>query len=117
MSHKYGIRYDVNVEYRSEGYDKSEAGEKGLTDSLLLLSILNHPDGSYSQAFTLNLHGKEKRELTQKEIFKAWLMLGISLHDEGKLEGWQKEFVQMHTEVVRKMFNHASNCPLTNGVE
>jgi hypothetical protein len=114
--HKYALRYGYTLEEKEDGYSKEEAiDDKGLTDCLLGISILLPEDGSYSQQICISAHGKEKRELTQKEIFKAWLMLGISLHDTGALGGWQREFVQMHTHLVRSMFNHSDNCASLKG--
>lgn len=46
-------------------------------------------------------HGKEKRELTQKEIFKAWMMLGLSLSDTGQLKGWHKSLVDTFSQSFR----------------
>ena len=99
--YKYALRYKPNLEHRDEGYTKDDAGQDGLTDCLLGISILLPPDGSYSQAIVINEHGKEKRALTPKEIFKAWSMLGMSLHQEGMLKGWQSEIVKIHSKMMR----------------
>ncbi len=108
--HKYALRYNLNEEWREEGFTAEEAGENGLCDALIGISVILPEDGSYSQA-VFSSNGKEKRECTQKEIFKAWLMLGLSLHDTGKLEGWQKEFVTIHSSMIREFFSHKENCP------
>lgn len=109
--HKYALRYKYELEDRDEGFDVADATDgRGLTDCLLGISILLPETGEYSQAIVISAYGKEKRPLTQKEIFKVWLMLGISLHDVGKLEGWQSEFVKMHSEMIRTMFSHKDTC-------
>ncbi len=80
-----------------------------MADALIGISILLPEDGGYSQA-VFSIDGNDNRHLTQKEIFKAWLMLGLSLHDQGELKGWQKDFVKMHSEMIRSIFNHSDNC-------
>lgn len=113
--HKYAIRYKFDLENDGHGYAKEEAGDKGLTDCILGISILLPETGEYSQAVVVSYNGKEKRPLTQKEIFKSWLMMGLSLHDTGELQGWQADFVKMHSEMLRSMFNHSDNCAKLKG--
>lgn len=107
--HRYALKYTWLPETKKGGYTREELEDKGGADALIGISIILPPDGSYSQA-VFSIDGKENRDLTQKEIFKAWLMLGLSLHDRGELKGWQKDFVKMHSEMIRAMFNHSSNC-------
>lgn len=109
--HKYGLRYDLATETQPGGYDKSEAGDKGLCDALLVFSIITPEDGSYSQGL-LTFHGKEERVLTQEEIFKAWLLLGFSLHDKGELKGWKAQLVEAHTSTVRESFMQSKDCTI-----
>ena len=109
--YKYALRYIFEPETRPEGFTKEEAGTCGMADALLGISIILPSDGGYSQC-VFSIDGKENRSLTQKEIFKAWLMLGISLHDNGELKGWQKEFVKMHADMIRDIFNHSDNCDI-----
>jgi hypothetical protein len=115
--YKYALRYQPNLERRDEGYTANDVENTGhgLTDCFLGISILLPPDGTYSQAIVVSENGKEKRTLTQKEIFKSWLMLGLSLHDKGELKGWQKDFVKMHSEMIRSIFNHSDNCATLKG--
>lgn len=108
--YKYSLRYIFSVEYKKEGFTKKDAnGKHGLCDSIINISILQPPDGSYSQA-VFSYGGKDGNSLTQEEIFKAWIMLGISLHDEGKLKGWRKEFVEIQTAGLRDIFSHKDDC-------
>ncbi len=105
MNYKYALRYTPNLEFRDEGYEKEDAGnECGLTDCFLGISIILPPDGSYSQQIVIADNGKEKRSMTQKEIFKVWMTLGMSLHKEGALKGWHKEFVKLHSEMCLNIF-------------
>ena len=102
--HKYALRYTWIPETREDGYLKNEIEneDQGLCDALIGISILHPECGGYSQAL-FSIDGKEKRSLNQKEIFKAWLMLGVSLHDEGKLKGWQKILVENHAKNAREI--------------
>lgn len=104
--HKYKIRYELALEDRDGGYTKEEADEKGLTDGLLLFSILFPDNGSYSQATVINYNGVEKRAFTQDEIFKIWMSLGLSLHDNDELEGWKREFIKMYAGHIREIFKN-----------
>lgn len=106
---KYALRYTWQPETQPGGYTREEIGDKGGADALIGISIILPPDGSYSQAL-FSIDGKEDRELTQKEIFKAWLMLGLSLHDKGELKGWQADFAKLHADMIRGLFNHSDNC-------
>lgn len=110
--YKYKIRYTFKAD--SGQFTVNDITDEGLADDLLLVSILTPPDGSYSQAIVSH-KGNENRSLTQKEIFKAWLMMGVSLHDQGELEGWQKQFAEMHTSMIRNIFSHKDDCELQKG--
>lgn len=101
--YKYSLRYTWDVENIKEGYIKEDAGDKGLCDSLIGISIILPDDGGYSQCI-FSYSGKESRELTQEEIFKAWLMLGLSLNNEGELKGWRKQTVKIVSDRVREIF-------------
>lgn len=108
-NYKYALRYNFNEEHRDEGYTKEDADNNGLCDAILGISMLFPSDGSYSQAL-FGFNGKEKRSLTQDEIFKAWLMLGLSLHDEGELKGWKADLTKHVSEIIRGIFNHNKDC-------
>lgn len=107
---KYALRYKWGVESLDEGYQKEDAGEDGLCDAMLGISIIFPEEGGYSQAL-FSFHGKEKRPLNQEEIFKVWMMLGLSLHDEDKLKGWKSDLVSLHSKMIRSFFHHSHNCP------
>lgn len=102
--HKYQLRYEFESETRPEGYTKDELGSKGGCDAFLGISIIKPEDGSYSQACVVNIDGAENRSLTQEEIFKIWMMLGLSLYDQGKLEGWKHQLTELHSQAVRLAF-------------
>lgn len=103
MPHRYAIRYDVKIEDRMHGYTKEEANDCGLTDGLVIFSILFLEDGSYSQCIVKSANGKEKRCFTQNEIFKLWLTLGMSFREED-LSGWRPKFIKQYKNIIREMF-------------
>ena len=103
--HNYKIRYDIDIENKPEGYSKEEADDKGLTDGLLVISVLFPDDGGYSQQVVAACNGKENRPFTQDEVFKIWMMLGLSLHDTGQLTGWRKEAAHGFADAIRGLMN------------
>lgn len=92
--YKYAIKYNLNTESREEGY-ALEVDGYSLCDVLISIPIVIPSDGGYSQRL-ISFNGKTKKPCTQKEIFKAWMMLGMSLYEENMLNGWQKEFIELH---------------------
>lgn len=102
--HKYKIRYELSIEDESKGYTKDEAEEKGLTDGLLLFSVLFPEDGSYSQQAVFSYNGVKRRPFTQDETFRLWMTLGLGLHDNGELEGWKNEIITVYADLIRKIY-------------
>lgn len=95
-------------ETRPEGYTEEDAGDGGLADALVGISIVNEEDGSYSiQEFSFD--GKESRSLNASEMFKVWIMLGIILSDDYDLSGWKKDFVDFHSEKIRGVMKTIRN--------
>src|SRR5579871_576641 len=103
ISHNYKIRYDFQHETKDSGYNKEDAKGWGLTDALIFISILKNEDGSQSQ-LTFTLDGKEKRTLTDDEIFDAWTKMGLILFDNEKLKGWKKDCIDEFGTVIRDFY-------------
>ncbi len=103
---KYALRYTWKIDHDESGYTVKDIDNDnhGLCDAMILISIVRPPDGSYSQLL-MSADGETHSELTQKDIFKAWLMLGFSLSDNGALQGWQKQTVDAITGLVREHFS------------
>lgn len=76
----------------------------GLTDDLIVISILNPLNGSYSQAI-YSFKGEENRPLSDSELFKVWMALGMALHNSGELKGWKKDFIELHATLAKEIFN------------
>lgn len=110
MSQKYALRYTWNAEARKEGYSKEDATEEfhGLCDAMMVVSIIRPEDGGYSQ-LTMSADGQTNKELTEKDIFKVWLMLGFQLSDNKGLKGWQKQTVDAMSDLVRTLFKGMKN--------
>ena len=108
MRHKYRLRYTWDTENRAEGYTVNDTEDrKGLCDAMLLTSIIRPHDGSYSQA-CFSFDGETGKPLTQKDIFKVWLTLGLSLEQERGLTGWQHELVKAVREMTTEIFKDKS---------
>ena len=104
--YKYAIRYNFNQECREEGYTEDQSDGNGLCDAIIGISIILPPDGSYSQQL-ICINGKTKKPMTQDEIFKAWLTLGMSLRNEDKVTGWKKYLLNVLHEFIIKIFANA----------
>lgn len=104
MNYNYSLRYEIKIESDENGYTKDQSEGKGLTDCLLAFSVLLPETGEYSQAVVFNWNGKEKRPFTQKELFKLWMSLGLSLHDNNGLKGWHAEVITLHAKMIRSLF-------------
>ncbi len=85
--HKYKIRYDASIEYREEGFTKDEADEKGLTDALIICSVLYPEDGSLSHLW---LSDTGNGKMSSVEIFKAFSSLACMLSKDETLHDWQR---------------------------
>ncbi len=105
MTHQYKLKYKIEIEDRDKGYKPEDADEEhGLTDALAVFSIIYPEDGSYSQCIALTADGREKRPLSQDEIFKLWMTLGLSLSQSEKLSEGKKELAKHFAELVRDIF-------------
>jgi hypothetical protein len=62
-------------------------------------------DGAYSQML-FSFDGATGEELTQKDLFKMWSMIGMTLAQNGKLKGYQKDMVDIHEDNMRRVMKH-----------
>lgn len=86
MSDKYEHEYKVkwHADYCSMKAEEVKAEGVGACDALILHSIIFPPDGSYSHNF-FAMDGRERKPLSDEEVFKAWMMLGMTLERKGQL--------------------------------
>lgn len=88
---RYRIRYKTEIEVGSFTREEIYAKEAGGTDALLYASIICPEDGSYSIVW-FSKDGRTGEELTEKEIFKAWLMLAGRLAKSSELDFMRRRF-------------------------
>lgn len=95
----YRLRY--RVDFEPGQFEKSDATpDQGLTDALLLASIIYPPDGSLSVMF-LSKDGRTGEELADIELFKVWSMLSARLAESTTLPEGMRRFAQRNLEAVR----------------
>lgn len=101
---KYALRYtwfaEADKEYTK---DDIENDQQGLCDAMVAISVVLPEDGSYSQLI-MSADGRTKTEMTQDELFKVWLMLGMTLKKNKGLSGWKKQIVEFIGEAVSDIF-------------
>ena len=100
--HRYQLSYDMQA--HPGGLTKEEAErdlpERGLTDAMVVFSLIYPPDGSLSMAsFTLDGRTGEALEVT--EIWKVWSALAAMLAESRTLPNGHRELAGLVIEVVR----------------
>jgi len=99
----YKIRYNVE---RGEFTKEGNPGY-GLTDSIMVVSVLHRDDGS-SSTWYASLHS-DGREFTAIEKFKVLAALAFALRDEGALPPWQHELCEaIHERVKNEIMSRRS---------
>lgn len=78
----YRILYDLTINNDKNGYKTEDvkSGTQGLSDDLIIVSILNSSSGDSAYAF-MSFDGCEGRKLSDVSLFKAWLMAGMKLSE------------------------------------
>ena len=102
--YKYSMRYTLESEAKKQGFEKKDViNEKhGLSDALLVVSILRPPDGSYSEYF-FSHDGETDKELTDRDLFKHFGLLTMKLSRSEELLAWQKFVVSATSELLMKI--------------
>lgn len=103
--HKYKIRYKLSIEDRKEGYTAEERDEEqGLTDGILVVSMVYPEDGSYSQRIIMAYNGERHDAMTEGELFKLWMTMGLGLADTTKIGDVYGDILDSFQEMVRSVF-------------
>lgn len=76
--------------------------EEGLTDKLVLISCINHPDGSYSQTW-VGYDGETKESRSSNDVFKAWILMAESLLRKDDLPEGRRAFLKQVWEVFTEI--------------
>ncbi len=101
-AHDYKLKYDLTFK---AGHFKAEdlrAKGKGGTDALILISCIEHEDGSYSQGWQSYDGNRGATPMSTAQEFKAWNMMGASLLERTDLKSYQRHSLEVAIEVVRK---------------
>jgi surface antigen len=72
----WALRYAPQFEAGT--WRREDAGEKGLTDALLMVSMVFPPDGSFSGA-VIGHDGRTGDDLAPLDMWRAWLTLTNAL--------------------------------------
>lgn len=103
-SQPYFIRYRIET----GRFGKEDAGENdGLTQDLIYVSCITHPDGSYSQLWHA-MNGATGEPLHHADVFKAWILMASSLREKGDLSPIKREFLDEVFETWRAIMLGAS---------
>jgi hypothetical protein len=100
VSHVFHLRYKLDFE--SGEFSKSEIAEGfGAADALMICSISYPEDGSYSMV-PLSRDGRTNQELTAKEMFKAWILLGQHIAQMDDLDEGRKLIAETPFQMMRE---------------
>lgn len=98
--HKYRLIYQITP--KPEGILKKDLPKDvGACDSVVLISMLDHDDGSYSQV-NVTLDGATEKPITPNQLFKVWSLLTKELADDKDLEAGKRAFCNDIFEVIRE---------------
>lgn len=115
-NHKYRLKYRFDAEVGS--FDKSEARTKddGLSDALVLFSLIYPGTGEFSQMF-VSKDGRTGKNLADKELFKVWVLLGKTLsnpHRQGGNNGLSDEQRAMASFPYKMVVGKCKRCEELN---
>lgn len=96
-NHIYKLRYKIESE--AGKFKAEDANDSGLTDALLIVSMIEAEDGSYSQDW-FSHDGNTNDNITHQQLFKVWSMLGMQLARDKKLGGWHRALVESFAEAL-----------------
>ncbi len=94
------LKYDLSWKAGVFKPDEIQAEGSGGTDRLIVISCIEHENGSYSQVF-YGVDGFTDEPPSAKHCFKAWNMMGAQVAEMEGLEDWQKETIEKSIQAVR----------------
>lgn len=95
-SHRYRLRYRLEPGY----FSVADARGNGLTDAIVILSILFPSDGSYS-LMPITLDGRNGKQLPRHEQFKAWALWGARIAEIFPQEDARHKTAKAGVELLR----------------
>jgi len=99
-TNKYRMRYLIECGEFTKADRPTE--EYGLTDSLLLMSVLHYPDGSSSHAIA-SRDGRTQKPFSANETFKAWSILTCRLANDPELGEGRRTLCALVFEIIRSV--------------
>jgi hypothetical protein len=85
MEYKYSLRYELHHEAKENGFNKDDINEdQGLCDAFLFVSMIKMPEGGYSEHF-ISCDGRTDKQLTDRDLFKHFCLLAMSLSESENL--------------------------------
>lgn len=100
MSHRYRLKYRFSFE-PGEFHLESRGRDDGLTDALLLASIIYPSDGSLS-VMLMSKDGRTGKELADLELFKVWSVLCVRLAESETLPEGHRQFAEMTMDAIKR---------------
>lgn len=108
--HNYKIKYKFDIETDPAGYTVKDITEDdGLSDGLVVFSILYPEDGSYSQKLVCAFNGETKKSFTDHELFKLWSVLGLGLSNYNELPSHEASIMTDFAYNLRKLVLEGNN--------
>jgi hypothetical protein len=100
--HRYALRYDLKIEDKKGGYLKEECNQEyqGLSDALLLISIVYNENGDKSLLYLPSTKGKN---INDKDLFDLMFCIG----DNNIITS--KEINPELRKIVKKMIDDIRN--------
>ena len=101
MSHKYKLKYDLNLDAGEFSKEEVQKEKKAGCDALFFASILFPEDGSYS-AYFHSIDGRnEGKELDDNEWFKIWMSLASRLQRSETLSEGKKRIAEATMALIQ----------------
>lgn len=100
--HKYKMKYKFDPEYGEFSSEEIKESGMGGTDAMIMMSCIYPEDGSLSTQFW-SFDGRNKgEELSTRELFKMWMMLGRNLSQRGDLDEFRQTLAKFPAETFFK---------------
>ena len=110
IDRRYGIKYRIDV---GNFLAEDAGGKEGLTDALILISMLYPEDGSLSVALVSadgrNVVDEEFPSLPSIDIFKAWSLMANNLMESEDLPPLHRAICQHAFETIRTVILSEGN--------
>ena len=108
MSHEYRLKYKFESERGS--YKKGDATpDEGLTDALVLFSLIYPKTGEFSQMF-ISKDGRTGKSLSDEELHKVWVLMGKTLSSPNRKNNLKEVERAMLSFPYKMMIGDCKSC-------